>query len=121
MNCYAPFNNKNGSASKEWKNGKPVRVVRNFKGAVHSKYAPTEGNRYDGIYKVVKYYPEIGKSGFVVWKYLFRRDDPTPAPWEKGGQELEMIVSTRILSYLTYNTLLCSILRGILKHKKLQS
>lgn len=27
-------------------------MVRNVKGRKHSKYAPTEGNRYDGIYKV---------------------------------------------------------------------
>lgn len=29
-----------------------MRVVRNVKGRKHSKYAPAEGNRYDGIYKV---------------------------------------------------------------------
>ncbi|XP_018572895.1 E3 ubiquitin-protein ligase UHRF1-like [Anoplophora glabripennis] len=91
LNCNATFNDKTGAESKDWKKGKPVRVVRNYKGAKHSKYAPQDGNRYDGLYKVVKYYPEKGKSGFVVWKYLLRRDDPTPAPWEKGGQELEMI------------------------------
>ena len=32
--------------------------------------------RYDGIYKVVKYYPQRGDSGLLVWKYLLRRDDP---------------------------------------------
>lgn len=42
--------------------------------------------RYDGIYKVVKYYPDVGKSGFRVWKYLLRRDDPSPAPWSKEGK-----------------------------------
>ncbi len=40
-----------------------------------SEYAPKEGNRYDGIYKIVKYWPEKGKTGFIVWKYLIRRDD----------------------------------------------
>lgn len=29
-----------------------MRVVRNCKGRKHSEYAPEEGNRYDGIYKV---------------------------------------------------------------------
>ncbi|KAI4459404.1 e3 ubiquitin-protein ligase uhrf-related [Holotrichia oblita] len=71
--------------------GKPVRVVRNFKLGKHSKYAPKDGNRYDGIYKVVKYYPEKGKSGFTVWRYLLRRDDPTPAPWQKDHEESEII------------------------------
>ncbi|KAJ8915761.1 hypothetical protein NQ315_004573 [Exocentrus adspersus] len=91
LNCNAPFNDQKGAESKDWKKGKPVRVVRNYKGAKHSKYAPLDGNRYDGLYKVVKYYPEKGKSGYIVWKYLLRRDDPNLAPWEDGGQELDMI------------------------------
>lgn len=91
MNCNAKFNAKDGAEAKDWKGGKPVRVVRNYKGAKHSKYAPTDGNRYDGIYKVIKYYPEKGKSGFIVWRYKLRRDDPTPAPWEEGGQQFDMI------------------------------
>ncbi|KAG8184485.1 hypothetical protein JTE90_002332 [Oedothorax gibbosus] len=85
-NCNAPLN-KNGATSKNWKEGKPVRVVRNCKGRKHSEYSPEEGNRYDGIYKVVKYWPEKGKSGFLVWRYLLRRDDLTPAPWTKEGKK----------------------------------
>ena len=27
------------------------------------------------FFKVVKYWPEKGKSGFIVWRYLLRRDD----------------------------------------------
>nr|XP_022903200.1 E3 ubiquitin-protein ligase UHRF1-like [Onthophagus taurus] len=78
---------------KNWKNGEPVRVVRSFKLKLKkSKYAPELGYRYDGIYKVVKFYQEKGKSGFIVWRYLLRRDDPNPAPWHKNGQELPMIL-----------------------------
>ena len=29
----------------------------------------------DFILQVVKYWPEKGKSGFIVWRYLLRRDD----------------------------------------------
>ena len=43
--------------------------------------------RYDGIYKVVKYWPQKGQSGFLVWRYLLRRDDPVPAPWTKEGKK----------------------------------
>lgn len=86
LNCNAPLDTKKGAEAKNWKGGKPVRVVRNFKLSKHSKYAPEDGNRYDGIYKVVKYYPEKGKSGFIVWRYLLKRDDPTPAPWTKEGK-----------------------------------
>ncbi|CAG9812763.1 unnamed protein product [Phaedon cochleariae] len=91
LNCYAKFNNQVGAESEEWEKGKPVRVVRNYNAAKHSKYAPKAGNRYDGLYKVVKYYPEKGKSGFIVWRYLLRRDDKEPAPWEEGGKESDVI------------------------------
>ncbi|ESN98511.1 hypothetical protein HELRODRAFT_113832 [Helobdella robusta] len=86
-NCDAPINSKEGAEANNWKAGKPVRVVRNSKGRKHSQYAPEDGNRYDGIYKVVKYWPEKGKSGFLVWKYLLRRDDPEPAPWTQEGAD----------------------------------
>jgi len=85
-NVNAKLNAKEGAEAEDWKGGKPVRVVRNCKGRKHSKYAPEEGNRYDGIYKIVKYWPEKGKSGFMVWRYFLRRDDPIPAPWTKAGK-----------------------------------
>ena len=48
-NCKAPFNNKTGGdAGDNWREGKPIRVVRSAKGKKHSQYAPEEGNRYDG-------------------------------------------------------------------------
>ncbi|XP_047388500.1 E3 ubiquitin-protein ligase UHRF1 [Sciurus carolinensis] len=87
LNCSAPINDQEGAEAKDWRSGKPVRVVRNMKGGKHSKYAPAEGNRYDGIYKVVKYWPEKGKSGFLVWRYLLRRDDEEPGPWTKEGKD----------------------------------
>ncbi|KAK4320574.1 hypothetical protein Pmani_008578 [Petrolisthes manimaculis] len=91
LNCNVPVN-KNGAKAEDWKGGKPVRVVRNAKGRKHSKYAPEEGNRYDGIYKIVKYWQDKGKSGFMVWRYLLKRDDPTPAPWTKDGKKrMEML------------------------------
>ncbi|KAK6322806.1 hypothetical protein J4Q44_G00075980 [Coregonus suidteri] len=87
LNCDAPINDKDGAESRNWRAGKPVRVVRSSKGRRISKYAPEEGNRYDGIYKVVKYWPEKGKCGFLVWRYLLRRDDLEPAPWTPEGLE----------------------------------
>lgn len=35
---------------------------------------------------MVKYYSDTGKSGFRVWRYLLRRDDPAPAPWTEEGK-----------------------------------
>jgi len=88
ISCAAKVNDKDGAEAKEWRKGKPIRVVRSEKLSKHSKYAPKEGNRYDGLYKVVRYWPQKGKAGFIVWRYLFRRDDTSPAPWTKEGQEL---------------------------------
>jgi len=46
LNCNADINNKDGATAVDWKKGKPVRVVRNYKLRKHSEYAPAEGNRY---------------------------------------------------------------------------
>ncbi|GAB6026804.1 ubiquitin-like with PHD and RING finger domains 2 [Chamberlinius hualienensis] len=86
MNCNAPVSER-GATAKNWKSGKPVRVLRSDKGRKHSKFSPEEGIRYDGIYKIVKYWPEKGQAGFRIWRYLFRRDDETPAPWTKEGNK----------------------------------
>ncbi|KAL4717783.1 hypothetical protein ACJJTC_000932 [Scirpophaga incertulas] len=92
-NCAVKLISEDGAdAGDNWQNGKPVRVVRSYKMLKHfPKYAPKEGIRYDGIYKVVKYYPEKGLSGFRVWKYLLRRDDPSPAPWEEGAKNYPIV------------------------------
>jgi len=51
--------------------GLPVRVIR---GARHpSPYAPLEGYRYDGLYRVETYWCETGKSGFLIWRYRLRQ------------------------------------------------
>ena len=44
MSCAAKFNNKDGAdAGEKWRNGKPIRVVRGWKGRKHSKFAPEAG------------------------------------------------------------------------------
>ncbi|KAG6459380.1 hypothetical protein O3G_MSEX011347 [Manduca sexta] len=92
-NCAVKqISEEGGDAGDNWRNGKPVRVVRSYKMLKHfPKYAPKEGIRYDGIYKVVKYYPEKGLSGYRVWKYLLRRDDPSPAPWESSAKHFPIV------------------------------
>jgi len=88
MNCDCPVSEKGGVA-KNWRKGAPIRVVRGSKMyKKHPQYLPKEGFRYDGIYKVIKYYKERGQSGFYVWKYLMRRDDENAAPWTKEGQKI---------------------------------
>jgi len=47
--------------------GQPVRVVRGA-GAT-SKWAPEEGYRYDGLYRVDAYWKERGEAGYLIWRY----------------------------------------------------
>ncbi|RPB18694.1 hypothetical protein L211DRAFT_691681 [Terfezia boudieri ATCC MYA-4762] len=48
-------------AGADWTKSKPVRVIRSDK-MCHSKYAPTEGFRYDDIYKLVRYWPARART-----------------------------------------------------------
>jgi hypothetical protein len=69
------------------RNSKAVRVVRGDK--LNSEYAPEAGYRYDGVYKLVRYWMKVGKTGkFKVWLFQFRRDDPSPTPWSPRGKSL---------------------------------
>lgn len=53
--------------------GQPVRVVRGAGTA--SRWAPEEGYRYDGLYRVDKYWKEYGEAGYLVWRYQLIRQD----------------------------------------------
>ncbi|KAJ2468545.1 hypothetical protein GGI02_003668 [Coemansia sp. RSA 2322] len=84
--CAAEIDEENGATAMDWKMSSPIRVCRSYKIAKkHPEYAPAEGVRYDGLYRIAKYWKEKGESGHYVWRYLFRRDDPEPAPWTPEG------------------------------------
>ncbi|KAG8365791.1 hypothetical protein BUALT_Bualt17G0008500 [Buddleja alternifolia] len=65
--------------------GYPVRVVRSHK-EKRSCYAPSEGVRYDGVYRIEKCWRKAGAQGFKVCRYLFVRCDNDPAPWTSDTQ-----------------------------------
>lgn len=52
------------------KNGLPVRVIRGAH--KNSSFAPEEGYRYDGLFRVEDYWKEKGRSGFIVWRFRLR-------------------------------------------------
>ncbi|AEE82662.1 ORTHRUS-like protein [Arabidopsis thaliana] len=61
--------------------GYPVRVVRSYKDR-YSAYAPKEGVRYDGVYRIEKCWRKARfPDSFKVCRYLFVRCDNEPAPW----------------------------------------
>ena len=51
--------------SSEW--NLPVRVVRGWREP--GGLGPKAGYRYDGLYRVVEYWEERGKSGYKIWRF----------------------------------------------------
>ncbi|VVA98079.1 unnamed protein product [Arabis nemorensis] len=75
------FEKSNEALRLSCKMGYPVRVVRSHK-EKRSAYAPEEGVRYDGVYRIEKCWRKVGIQGsFKVCRYLFVRCDNEPAPW----------------------------------------
>ncbi|KAF8168069.1 PUA-like domain-containing protein [Crassisporium funariophilum] len=72
-------NNFNKMLKRSCETKKPVRVVRGYK--LISRYAPIEGYRYDGLYRVEKAWLEKGLNpkGYLVCKYTFKRLPGQPA------------------------------------------
>lgn len=50
----------------------PVRVIRGAGG--DPSFSPPSGFRYDGLFRVVRYWPEIGVDGFRIWRFELCRD-----------------------------------------------
>ena len=70
---YQILTDKNLALAINCQNGLPVRVIR---GANHkSQFSPEYGYRYDGLYKVVKYWKKRGKSGYDVWLFRLEKID----------------------------------------------
>uniref|UniRef100_A0A1I8GDG6 YDG domain-containing protein n=1 Tax=Macrostomum lignano TaxID=282301 RepID=A0A1I8GDG6_9PLAT len=77
----------NAALVRSAENGQPVRVIRGYK--LRSEFAPPEGYyRYDGLYRVEKWWYTTGMAGFGVYKFAFKRlPDQAPAPWEEAAAE----------------------------------
>jgi len=62
-----PFSLWNRALAYSSLNGLPVRVIR---GEGHeSRYSPSTGYRYDGLYLIDDYWQDRGRAGFLVWRY----------------------------------------------------
>jgi len=60
-----------------YQRGTPVRVIRGYN--LPSKYAPIDGYRYDGIYKVIDVRTEKSKDGFQICRFKLRREPGQPS------------------------------------------
>jgi putative restriction endonuclease len=61
----------NLALAKSCLNGFPVRVVRGWREPAGR--GPTFGYRYDGLYRVVSYWAETGRSGYRIWRFRLER------------------------------------------------
>jgi hypothetical protein len=74
----------------DWKQSQGVRVIRapaTATGGEGFKYAPNEGFRYDGIYRIVGFLKRYNDQLGIIFQFHLRRDDPSKAPWRKEGEE----------------------------------
>ncbi|MFF2189151.1 YDG/SRA domain-containing protein [Streptomyces sp. NPDC058155] len=66
--------------------GLPVRVLRGAHRG--SQYAPTEGYRYDGLFRVASYGSTLGIDGFLIWQFRMELYEGTPIPEAVQQDEL---------------------------------
>ena len=78
----------NLALSRNVETGNPVRVIRGYK--LNSKFAPERGYRYDGLYRIDRFWETVGKAGYRIYKFDFVRCDPEPAPWNKSSPQKRM-------------------------------
>lgn len=78
------WDGKNASLKRSVETGRPVRVVRGYKG--ENRYSPREGYVYSGLYRVERAWMERGASGFMVCRFEFRRL-PGQAPLSTFDEE----------------------------------
>lgn len=66
--------------------GFPVRLIRSAKG--DPKYSPSEGHRYDGLYTVTNYWPDLGEEGFRIWRFELRQlPDSITNPLQRSNSD----------------------------------
>ena len=57
----------------------PIRVIRGYK-HFEKRYTPTQGYRYDGLYYLEDYWPDIGEQGYRIWRYKLVKEPNTDLP-----------------------------------------
>lgn len=62
--------------------GLPVRVVRGFEH--RSAFSPSSGYRYDGLFRVTRYWHAPGRDGFAICRFHLIASEPLDAAGETG-------------------------------------
>ena len=72
-----PLTNANQALIRSFSTQLPVRVIRSAR--AHSDFAPSDGFRYDGLYKVAWYGQVNGPHGHQIWRFkMVRLPDQPP-------------------------------------------
>ncbi|CAO1631437.1 unnamed protein product [Jaminaea pallidilutea] len=93
QSCDQTFSNTtNASLLASMKNGRPIRVVRGFRGK--RPFSPPEGYVYSGLYTCTQAWSETGQAGFKVCRFELKRCEgqlqlPTFRYVDEGEQEEE--------------------------------
>jgi E3 ubiquitin-protein ligase UHRF1 len=80
--------------------GLGIRVIRGYDKKAKQKknkspnhtanpVEPGEGYRYDGIYKITRYWSKQREDNNMVFQFELRRDDLEPAPWTDEGKKVQ--------------------------------
>lgn len=68
---HQQLNRGNMALAKSCLYGLPVRVIRGA--GSESRWAPDQGYRYDGLFRLEQHWKERGVSDYYVWRYLLRQ------------------------------------------------
>ena len=86
LNANCKLNEKGNDAGDNWRDGKPLRVVRSYKGKKHSKYAPEEGIRwYIILFPVFSYILQLNifSNEYVKTRHCYNHISLLSAPSKK--------------------------------------
>lgn len=79
---------------------RPVRVIRGAGG--DAKHSPQHGLRYDGLFRVVEHWHDIGRDGFRIWRFRLVKipnEATTPAqPARRATYHGERLVRDRTVA-----------------------
>jgi putative restriction endonuclease len=98
--------------------GLPVRLIRGAGG--NPTFSPERGFRYDGLYRVDRYWSEAGRSGFTIWRYRLTRladGDLLAASASRSGQEHPARRLGTTLQRVVRNTAVGQVVKALYKHK----
>ncbi len=77
------FKKGNLALARNYTLGNPIRVTRGY--GLDSPFAPAEGYRYDGLYRIDRYWSETGIDGFLIWRYWLTRHEEQGEIGEMAG------------------------------------